>query len=519
MKTLLHLGLALVLLGTASCGEEPVEAESQGAAVVSLKAMLGKTDSQDQADRGCQVVLRSMARAAVDGEYTTDCSSGSCLFVWQGLIDVAEAVPADLTVHLQYHLANSNQWWETEALLDSASTLGYRSYRFSISDHLFGPDVSEGEAPSVEVVAFLRDADGARTFDHNRFSGDFENNQLTADNGFTTDDGGVCRPVLGWVEFLSQWIETTAGERRQGGYLQISYDLSRLPDCRGTHNGYPAWDIVAHAKFTPGGEQFEGSVRSFMTNNGQPTNEAVSVPFVVRIPDGATGVELWFHNYTGAGSSCQSWDSNMGENYYFDVWPDANDPKCLNVEKETGANTEDPRMVHMSSYCFNYDPAVQADATNCEFYVDGFGNGHMGHYGIPIDWVVAYLKTASVEGEVLNAGMYTMYHDNSTGQAGERFSLGIEVSTGVWKTGFNYHVTGFQSMQPVDVTVDAYAFFLDVKRPAGDVIRLWQSGGGANYTWGDAFDLPTTKEYIPYGNIEWANDSAPVRESRSACVK
>ncbi len=517
MKTMVTALVASVLLVAAACGVEQGGGASESKATESMQAALGKTDSKDQADQGCRVVLRSVGRVPGDDGYQTDCSSGSCLYVWEGAVDIAQEVPADVTVHVQYHLATSSDWWEVEALPSSAVIPGFRRHDFVMSDHLFGPDKQDGDAPSIELVAFIRYSDGARLFDHNRFSGDFANHKLAKDNGFASNDGGVCQPVKGWVSFLADWQETTSGERRQGGYLQVDYDLSRLPDCRGTHNGHPAWDIVAHARFNPGGQQFEGSVRAFVSNYGQPTNEAVSVPFIVLIPEGATEVELWFHNYSGAGSSCQAWDSNLGENYHYDIWPPADDPKCLDIERENGMNTEDPRMVHMSAYCMPYELAEQADASYCEFYLDGFGNGHMGHYGMPIDWLVAYLRTGANDGEVLNAGMYTLYHDDGTGESGERFSLGMQVSPGVWKTGFAYFVTGFQSVAPVDVTVDAFAFFIDVKRPSGKVVRLWQSSGGTNYTWNDAFSMPTTKEYIPYGNIQWANETAPVFEPRMAC--
>ncbi|MBM4372609.1 MAG: hypothetical protein FJ098_13190, partial [Deltaproteobacteria bacterium] len=425
-------------------------------------------------------------------------------------------VPSDATVHLQYHLAADPSWWEIEATPAATSTPGYRSFEFTVSEHLFGPGTGDGLV--IELVPFLRFPDGHRVFDHNRFAGDLENHVLGPDGGFQAGDGGVCQPVVGWVDFLADWQETVAGERRQGGYLQVGYDLSRLPDCRGTHNGHPAWNTVAYARFHPGGQLLAGSVRSFVTVNGQPTNEAVAVPFVVPIPADAEEVELWFQNFTGAGSSCVAWDSNFGENYRYGIWPSAEDPRCLDVEREDGMNTEDPRMVHMSPWCLPYDLAGQYDAGYCEFWVDGFGDGHMGHYGIPLDWLVAYLKTGANDGEVLNAGMYTAFHDEASGQPGERFSLGLEVSPGVWKTGFAYYVTGFQGVSPVDVAVDGFAFFLDVRRPTGEVVRLWQSQGGANYAWDDAFGLPTVLQYIPYGNIRWAADAAPVLESRAACA-
>ena len=37
------------------------------------------------------------------------------------------------------------------------------------------------------------------------------------------------------------------------------------------------------------------------------------------MPAGTTGVEIWFRNYSGAGSTCETWDSNLGSNYWFEV--------------------------------------------------------------------------------------------------------------------------------------------------------------------------------------------------------
>ena len=47
-----------------------------------------------------------------------------------------------------------------------------------------------------------------------------------------------------------------------------SYALERLGGCRGTHNGYPAWDITARVRFEPMGTVVERSVRAFDAPNG-----------------------------------------------------------------------------------------------------------------------------------------------------------------------------------------------------------------------------------------------------------
>jgi hypothetical protein len=515
MRLLPSAALVLCLLASACDGAPTSPATPGDDAIASRAAALDIAGSGDSADHDCRVVLRSVGRQPGGPDYETDCSEGACTYVWRGSVDVAGALPAEATVHVQYRLASEPSWWEVQAV-PATGLPDVRRYTFALARHLFGPgDEQAGQV--IELVAFVLLPDGGRLFDHNRYPGDFDNFRLTSDDGFAASDGGACPITMGWLSFLPDWQELRSGELRRDGYLQVDYALERLPQCRGTHNGYPAWDVVAYVKFLPGGQLSSGSVRDLVTYNGTPTNQGVSKPFLVKIPSDADAVELWFRNYTGAGSSCEAWDSNFDANYRFDVWPLATDPRCLDVEKERGNHYESDQMTINAPTCLAYTLASQADATGCELWVEGFGDGHMGHYGIPFDWLVGWLRVGPNDGSVLNAGLYTQYRDNATGAAGQRFSLGLEVSPGLWKAGFADHVTGFQGMGPVDVTVDAFAFFLDVLRPSGEVVRLWQSRGGANFRWDDAFGLQPTLEYIPYGNVRWAAADATVLESARAC--
>ncbi|MBN1771673.1 MAG: hypothetical protein JXB32_10455, partial [Deltaproteobacteria bacterium] len=412
-------------------------------------------------------------------------------------------------------LASDPTWWEVAATPEAGPTPGFRRWSFALSDHLFGPATPGQDELGIELVAFVRTADGGRIFDHNAHPGDFVNTRLDASNGFAADDADVCRPEVGTLWFDEWWNETLSGSLRQGGYLELRYDIDRLPHCRGTHNGYPAWDLEAHVRFLPGGQLATGSVRRHVTVNGTPTNEAVDLPLAVRIPEDAWSVEIWFRNFSGAGSSCEAWDSNDGTNYRFEVWPAADHPRCRDVERETGARTEDYRMAHNQAACLSYDLEAQHDAGHCEFHVEGFGDGYVGHYGIPFHWLLAYLRVGPQDGEVLSAGLFTRFRDNRTGLAEQRFSLGIREADGLWRTGLAYLV-GMGSAA-CDRTIEEFAFFLDVRRPSGEVVRLWQSRHGANYRWDDAFALPTSREYIAYGSIQWADAASGVFDSRQAC--
>lgn len=467
----------------------------------------------DRADHECQVVLRTVYRQPVGEAYETDCSSGACLFVWRGQVEVAESVPGDSALHVLYRLSSDAEWWNVRAEPVLGGAPGFAGFTFRISEHLFGPDTPGTDGLTVELIPYLVLPDGTRLFDHNRYSDNLANHALTARDYFGAGDGGVCVPVAGTTWFADTWEEGLRGPLRQGGYLVVQYDIDRLPDCRGTHNGYPAWDIVAHARFQPGGQLLSGTVRELEIHNGQPTNNAHDRPWIVKVPDDATSVELWFRNYTGAGSSCVAWDSAYGANYRFDIWPPATHPRCRDLEQWT-------RIYGGEPHCLDADINAQYDANHCELSLDGIGHGYEGHYGIPFEWLEAYLRVRpQQDGEVLGAGLFARYLDPRDGASHVRFSLGTPVAPDIWKTGFTYHATGVMGppSQTYAFTVEQMAFFLDVRRPGSERVRLWQSRGGANYTWDDAFSLPTTAQSIPYGNIVWSNEGSAIFDSRRRC--
>lgn len=474
---------------------------------------LGKADGLDAADRDCRVVLRSVQRVFVGDGFATRCDGSACSYVWRGSIDVAASLSDVSSVQLLYRLASQASWWQVAATRSSTPAPGFVRYDFTLDEHLFGPDGESGAR--IELVALVTLADGRRLFDHNRFRGDVENLVLEASTGFGSFDEATCRAEVGRLSFFESFQTHTEGLLRQGGYLRLDYDIDRLPECRGTHNGHPAWDIVAHLRFLPGGQELEGSVRELVSVNGVPTNQANDRPFVAQIPADATAVEIWFRNYTGAGSSCVRWDSNYGANYRFEILPALGDARCLNVEKDRGIHAEDERMVQNGPYCLSYTIDQHVPASHCEFRLDGFGDGRMGHYGIPFNWFVAYVKVGPQQGELLNVGIYTRFRDNASGELGERFSLGLEVSPGTWKVGFNALVTGMMGSGGQSFDASEFAFFIDVRRPSGRVERLWHSNDGRNFPRGEIFSLPTTTQYIPYGQIQWASHDARLFTSQS----
>lgn len=480
----------------ASCGLDQETVASQAPALDSQPAI---------ADHGCQVVLRNASREFTGNGYATACTGDTCSWVFKGTVDIAdEALVAGTTVGAVYRSSVDGSWQEVVAAREERSPPGFERFTFRIED-VFGPDTVE-EQSYVELVPYLSLPDGTRLYDHNSNPGEFDNYRLEG-RSFAFNDFTTCTPEVGTVFFSQSWQQYESDYFRAGGYLLLNYDLPRLPECRGTHNGAPAWDTTAYVRFSPGGELVSGTVRDFVSNMGTPTTEAFSVPFEAKIPDNATGAEVWFRNHSGAGSSCETWDSNFGNNYQFEVIPGADDPRCLGNESWS----ERVGRVH----CLDYEVESQASANDCELYVNGLGHGYEGHYGIPLEWLESYIKVGPQDGEVLAVGMLTRYEGE--GDVKERFSFGKEIEPGYWKTGFTFHKTAIMGSEGYHYGVEQMAFFVDVRRPSGEITRLWQSKGGSNYSWDDAFSKPTIGHPIPYGNVQYASDGSAVFDSRWSC--
>jgi hypothetical protein len=126
------------------------------------------------------------------------------------------------------------------------------------------------------------------------------------------DDATETASAVATLRFLEDGTVEAEGTLIQGGRLRVEYDVDRMTTCRGTHNGYRFWEITGAVKFVPGDDIVER-----MLADGRPID--------VEVPADATGVELWFHNYTGD-RSCEDWDSLGGANYTFEVTPAPEEP-------------------------------------------------------------------------------------------------------------------------------------------------------------------------------------------------
>lgn len=325
--------LLLAVLWAVGCGPTESAVEVPGLDPVdTADAPLLGADGKDAAERACHVVLRTLSRVPNNtGGYTTHCvPQGSCYYVWAGALDISTQAAAEgaRPYVLFKSSAGGTTWTKVSTTKTSGAPAGFTRYSFKLIKNTVpdGMSTTSLMRTRIEVAPYLYTKTGARLFDKNRGQGDFDNDVLDQGNGWTiTDDAVSCqppRPNVSTLRFLSNWTQAQHGALVAGGKGVIEYPLERLTSCRGTHNGAPAWDLLAFVRFSPGGQLVSGTVRGFDAPGGVPSNaSAKAVPFEFAVPPGTQSAEVWFRNATGAGQGCEAWDSNLGQNYRYTVEP------------------------------------------------------------------------------------------------------------------------------------------------------------------------------------------------------
>lgn len=304
------------------CGTATVVLEETDDAVETVEGQL----ATDTADRSCKVVLRSLARISTGPGYQTKCTTTGCQVVWSGVMDISEAAyQQGARPQVMYKNQDASTWTVVTPRKTTGAPAGFVRYAVKLEKNTMSDGMSATglSRARIEVAPFLKLADGSRVFDKQRGQSDFENYVLSqATKWSVADDASVCGPprAPAQLDFLVGFGQQQRGAVVAGQKAVITYALDRLTTCRGTHNGYPAWDVTAFVRFVPSGQVVSGSLKSVQTTGGNPsTVDIVSMPFSFDVPRGTTELEVWFRNFTGAGSSCEAYDSNLGANYRFSV--------------------------------------------------------------------------------------------------------------------------------------------------------------------------------------------------------
>lgn len=180
-------------------GEGPASvAVAPAGARLAAAPLTGTSAGADVADQGCAIVLRDVARpAGATGGYETACGPAGCFYVWAGHLDVdAARLAAGDTPHVLFQSwAGAREWWEVDAVPVEGAGAGRQRFAFRIAEHTVSAGMSTTSLmrTHLELVPFLRDAQGGRSFDHNRHADPFTNYVLTSDNGWAIhDDPAVC---------------------------------------------------------------------------------------------------------------------------------------------------------------------------------------------------------------------------------------------------------------------------------------------------------------------------------------
>jgi hypothetical protein len=115
------------------------------------------------------------------------------------------------------------------------------------------------------------------------------------------------------VDFTAGWKETLSLPIVAGGKLKLRYDWERLPNCRGTKYGFPAWSIIVWYSFdlNSGAQYVPAWTKS--DNYSMIPDEPI-----IDVPANATRVWLWAQNNNAFG--CNQYDSDFGANYEFPVF-------------------------------------------------------------------------------------------------------------------------------------------------------------------------------------------------------
>jgi hypothetical protein len=161
-----------------------------------------------------------------------------------------------------------------------------------------------------------------------------------------------------------------------------------------------------------------------------------------------------------------------------------------------------------------YTPTANYDANNCELWVNGLGNGNFENGGFTENWLETYVSVPRPGGKVLNVGFLVHARPSAGGATTQAIVLGNPIAPAYYASGFYYLYTSRET----DLVVNDFAFFVDVQRPSGEIVRLWQSANGHNYRTSDTFALPPSgTKSLGGGEVVYANEGARVFDQKHVC--
>jgi hypothetical protein len=195
---------------------------------------------------------------------------------------------------------------------------------------------------------------------------------------------------------------------------------------------------------------------------------------------------------------------------------DAGDQKIADPiaagEKADGKKTEVMKWQDGMIFPATIEYGIDAnfDANHCELWLNGFGRGNFANGGHTVEWLEAYVSAPIDDATVVNVGMFV----RTGGESPNFIVLGEEIEKDYWSTGFET----FRSAANRKHDARDVAFFVDVERENGDMVRLWQSENGFNYDVEETFAMPPSDtKSLGGGSVVYANEQAPIFDQKHSC--
>jgi hypothetical protein len=132
------------------------------------------------------------------------------------------------------------------------------------------------------------------------------------DTGSSSEKSTALQNVT--LNFTGDFNQSASAPLVVGEAVTVTYDASRLPQCRGTYGANPAWSISAFY-------QVNGGPVSSIVVGGLNPDPTAKPTFTLTA---AGDLSMWFENTDVDG--CNQYDSAYGKNYHFDVAASPNAP-------------------------------------------------------------------------------------------------------------------------------------------------------------------------------------------------
>lgn len=185
---------------------------------------------------------------------------------------------------------------------------------------------------------------------------------------------------------------------------------------------------------------------------------------------------------------------------------------------------DDSGSVGVSEPPLRYTPDHNFNADHAEFFVSSFARGHINHTTGLQEWLDVWFRVFPQPGRLLTCGMLVrLVPGLGDVEAASVFISGTrmqdhEDASETWKLTFTNKRSGAPNSQDFAFYIHDLSFFVDVEHPTGEVIRLWQSNLGNNYTVDEIFTQPGDRRELTFGFLEFANEQSVLFDQKRACL-